>query len=442
VKLLQLLILLLSIDVMAANKAKKSEIDLCDQLAKYTCDMKAWTRVADDTGEAVSGNPDGEAETLDMAKQQIVKGIGTEIDQLIQGWRKENKLPEQMTELGFTDKCMLAQPMVSSCLKKFRSHTRRIAIDDILVGPGHQKEPAQQAIYHLWNDPEYQTLRDKFKDAGINPAAKKSYDQDLKPWFEQVKLETKEAIRENFTGETSSLLLSKIDEVKFGGTDCRTHKLASIFDYAANNAHFDTITKEVKICAGFAERGNSAYTLIHVLGHELGHSIDPCNSVSKSFKTASSPPVPNSKLAYPALVQCLEKKTSIEAKALSNEDNPNDKSVNYCNHQATEAFSDWIGTEVLARMHAKGQIGGNEPSSLFWGLTNAFRGMCETSKKQKKVLAHPETVDRIQKLLAVHPYFRKNLGCRPAPKTEYCNPKQYSPAFLHLQGGETQPARN
>lgn len=186
---------------------------------------------------------------------------------------------------------------------------------------------------------------------------------------------------------------------------------------------FESKSNSVRVCDGSLAENFSEFKLAHSIGHELSHSIDPCNFIGRS----ASYDLAENEAKYPLkeLVSCLRSEKSIAAKAfpaeppVSSADHVDTKPVyDFCDgDQINEAFADWLSAEVLGEYIAKRFP---KLTSKQWseGISNVFRFNCDDPSSDDDV--HPTLEFRLNRLLLVQPSLRKKMGCEARTKFQHC----------------------
>lgn len=325
--------------------------------------------------------------------------------------------------------------------------------------------------------------------AKLNQSKKsKSLDARVEKIFKSSRSYTNQILDKKIQDKkTKSLLKAKINSIRFEGTDCsnngnNSYNLNSAF---IKNAYYDGTKNIFKYCKGFALDGVSDYHLIHIITHELAHAIDPCNIQkgprSLKFKYQTN----NPENEYPfKILSCLRSKGSVQAYSpqvkirnplgLSilnrggRSDNEEDElpsrtswpqqqqdaaphKHHFCDHkdQIGESFSDWLGTEVLAK-HITNDLSSSTRQQHIDGIASIWRPTCHdlnglgrSNLGKVGSSPHPVLRDRLSHITLAHPVIRRHLGCKDiksTPSVKYCGHNTRSnnlnkPAVKPEQGG-------
>lgn len=150
----------------------------------------------------------------------------------------------------------------------------------------------------------------------------------------------------------------------------------------------------------------SYFNMVFTMGHELAHSIDPCE-----LKAAGIKSIP----AYERVSSCFlrigtvarRRKTRVECGA---------------DDQLSETFADWMGVQATAE--ALGTFATEfHGTQVLNAVTNAVRDLCEPDAAVGDELDleyHPGPEVRIDKILGGNPRIREILGCAPLPANDVC----------------------
>jgi hypothetical protein len=163
-------------------------------------------------------------------------------------------------------------------------------------------------------------------------------------------------------------------------------------------------TTRMRVGGAYLFTAKSWFNMVFTMGHELGHSIDPCE-------------IRNARLSFPAydrLEACFQK-TGIVATSKNRAECEN-------NDQLSEAFADWIGTQVVsdALRIFSAEFHGTQ---LVNAASNSVRDLCEQDDANDLDTSdHPPPVVRIEKIFGNQPGIRSVLGCSvPVPsQSQYC----------------------
>jgi hypothetical protein len=183
-----------------------------------------------------------------------------------------------------------------------------------------------------------------------------------------------------------------------------------------NEAYYErTIDGQMRLRVGgaYVFVAKSWYNLIFTLGHELAHSIDPCE-----IRTAhlSFP-------AYDRLVGCFLQNKLMKTSPNRVECGANDK--------LSETFADWAATQVISEALkdiAQEFLPGQE---VINAARNSVRDLCEQEEAGDQELDlefHPTPKMRIEKIFGRNPDIRQLIGCGlPPDRVPYCSFEPFTP---------------
>lgn len=157
----------------------------------------------------------------------------------------------------------------------------------------------------------------------------------------------------------------------------------------------------LRVGGAYLLNASSLYNAAFTFAHELAHSIDPCELEIANLKPA----------IYQPLIQCFVEAGWVEA----------DRSVCGPKEQVSEAFSDWVATQVVADI-LKQQSSGYSRKQKLISAVNAVRDLCEQSSGiDRLVLSHHQSPEiRINSIFSTHPQVASFLDCRPLTQNNYC----------------------
>lgn len=238
-------------------------------------------------------------------------------------------------------------------------------------------------------------------------------------------------------------MIKNIESYKYSADLCLNSNLDKPFDILTSRA-VSSSTNEIGFCPIMSTYEASDAEIVHILAHEISHSIDPCNLSQLSSNTKKSSkefPLPTykeatwkkdyanylSELPYGSVLSCLRQPRSLAAQFRdpthkSFVDAGNSAAVSQICHndQINEAFSDWIANDIALEF-LKGQDEsrkGLEPKSE---VKKLLRLACGSDYGEQDLFLHPSSVDRINGGLMTHKITRKILDCHsPAMKKSAC----------------------
>lgn len=149
----------------------------------------------------------------------------------------------------------------------------------------------------------------------------------------------------------------------------------------------------------------SYFNLIFTLGHELAHSIDPCEVRAAPSLSIHS---------YARLTSCFLDTGVIARRP--------DRVECGANDQLSETFADWMGAQITAEALKSFALEFHGPQ-LLGAVTNAVRDLCEPdagSEDELDLEFHPSPEIRIDRIFGQNAQIREILGCAPAPVEDTC----------------------
>jgi hypothetical protein len=159
----------------------------------------------------------------------------------------------------------------------------------------------------------------------------------------------------------------------------------------------------MRVGGAYLFTAKSWFNIVFTFGHELGHSIDPCE-------------IRQARLSYPAydrLTACFLRTGIVKTTNLRSECQEND--------QLSEAFADWVGAQVSseALKNFSNEFHGTQ---LINATENGVRDLCEQEDETDDELdvdTHPSPRVRIGRIYGGNPGIRNILGCEK-PAADYC----------------------
>jgi len=178
----------------------------------------------------------------------------------------------------------------------------------------------------------------------------------------------------------------------------------------------------MRIGGAYLFTAKSWFNIVFTIGHELGHSIDPCE-------------IRQARLSYPAydrLTACFLRTGLVQTSNTRSECGEND--------QLSETFADWIGTQVSAEA-LKGFSAEFHGAQLINATANSVRDLCEQDddndqNEELDTSNHPTPEVRIQKIFGNQPAIRTILGCAVPESSDfqYCSFESQNPLPEALKG--------
>ncbi|WP_413287490.1 hypothetical protein [Bdellovibrio sp. HCB337] len=187
------------------------------------------------------------------------------------------------------------------------------------------------------------------------------------------------------------------------------------------NAHYigasnGTLENKIWMTEGMTQM--NARSLYFILGHELGHSFDPCKSKTKNV-LENHP--------YRRLVSCLRD----DFGKFRNIQNPQ-KTEDWCKDFHTqEAFCDYFGAYVLEQHINENPVRPKKKSlsegvvvappgyeNIFWLLDQTCADGIDADDTQR---SHPSSYRRLKDILLRNPTIAKSVGCNVSSTTPRCD---------------------
>ncbi len=449
-------------EIEGINKKKPCQIDpamayVCDSMSTFSCKPGTFE---DGTGKVLS--EDDYQKKIAPIRARVEKVYETAVLKALNDQDPKYELVRELavkaTLQSGTPGCEMEKKTGrNECFKRVASilaaHRTRAEF-----GPHIQSqfsdENAKSAFDH---DAFYELIRNGAFSSAMNDAHKKAVgmvtDATIekkirKEIFPEVRTLLIEKVKESIADpEIERKVIQKIQNIGFSGVDCSSmlfggEQEGKIPGLMFSNAYYSAEDQTFRFCNGFLLKNNSEFSIAMVIAHELSHSIDPCHIQ----KPIASPPVkysetPDPKLLegqypIPGLLQCLRARESIGA--VNRREHVNSKSDSetsgknvvvlhrqrapFCDHQDQigEAFSDWMGAEVLGdfieKNHSK-----LSPREKLVGYSNVFRSLkgCDSSEEDFDI--HPSKKNRIDRLIMANPEVRSQIGCgEPANGLHHC----------------------
>lgn len=157
----------------------------------------------------------------------------------------------------------------------------------------------------------------------------------------------------------------------------------------------------LRVGGAYLLNASSLYNAAFTFAHELAHAIDPCELEIANLKPQ----------IYQPLVQCFVQSGWVDA----------ERSVCGPKEQVSEAFSDWIATQIVADILKKRSSGYSKKQKQI-SAVNAVRDLCEQSSGiDRLVLSHHQSPEvRINAIFSTQPQVAQLLDCRPSSTIQYC----------------------
>ena len=453
---------------------------LCNDLARYSCapgnykDQTGSVKSASEIQRFMSGYAEKTRQQLNEKFKTILNNPDNSYfkDLAISGLGLKSSPQCNSKDQGEQNACRenlidglttLAQKQALSPLMPTASLARMANLSDV--------------SYIMQNENYQNVISDLNKQAGkdlSNPEVEKKIKEKIFPEVKALLVERLNKL--SVSEEQKKFMINKIKSIQFAGSNCTELNgngssgneggSQVVTSLLTPNAFYYSARNTFKFCSGFLLQSTSEFQIAMTIGHELSHSIDPCEiafgPADMGFKYKNSDDLKKMEQEYPLknVVSCLRDPKSIEAKNLTAQKQgqmgqyggggtypmPNGSSYptypapsggygeataqaaqpkpSFCNNdQVTESFADWMGTEVLPQYIAKNYK--LSPEQYREGYANADRVNCwaypDTSDNFNYEV-HPAIGKRINKILLVNPAVRSQMGCPVKhPENVYCD---------------------
>ena len=356
------------------------------------------------------------------------------------------------------------------CLKNASAELAKISLGRAFLstGSGRNREPGGDITDFdlLIHDDTFlkteKQLIESSRSKITNKAMSKKIEEDIFPKVRKILVGVLEKNIQD--PELKKNIMEKVNSIRYAGSDCSDFfadpKGNSVAGLAIPNAFYQRITNSFKFCNGFLLQNQSAFQIAFTIAHELAHSIDPCGIVvdaeNKRFDYVKPKDREFCEQAYPfkGLIPCLRGSDSIQAKTLepasdlgplgripglpppekqNDKPKPDDSILPpvrkqgpqlsdrspFCtkDDQISEAFADRIAIEVTPAF-IKQEYKDRKPpltkENYQIGYSNVFRDVIGYKDAvDEKFDEHPDTKDRINKIILTHPEVREQMGCLP-----------------------------
>lgn len=423
--------------------------NVCTDLASYSC---ADGEVEDGTGVTLRG-PALQA-VIQPKYEKTIQFAITSFSELVKNSTDPyfTELAKEAFEINNSEECTSKDPKLINKCNETLAYNLAITASLIVIGkkniPSSYSMPKGLDLKFLGDGISHYTFAEKLeeikkysleqlKNKEIELKISKQIFPDVKDRV--VKLVSDLDIPENI----KTKMLNKIKSIKHNNSDCFIPSYAgqgnSVHVYLQPNAYYSG-SNHITICPGMFNNNTSEFSIVHVIAHEMAHSIDPCVIGSLPGFKYSDMNLEASEQEFPLknLIPCLRGTKSINARnhyadELKKEKEKEKKlkkgkqspSTRYyepslCRHdQIGEAFADWLAAEIIPE-YIEDRFKLNK-EQMIKGYSNVFRSYC-VDKKSKELDVHPEDRSRINKILLVNPKVRKQMGCSEIHSDYiYCN---------------------
>lgn len=474
---LQVSSFLLSLVLFGAG-AKAQDQNLCDNLSRFSCAPGSYE---DGTGRVHSDRDIEEKLGQIRTKYQA---------RIADRWKKELRKEENayfretaMAVLGLKNSpdCRKGSPTFENCernlMEGLSRYTEIVSMSSLRNGnlemrQGNIRELGLVSGQALFQEVSKEIGQDIQKEIA-QPALEKKIREKVFPQVRDLLVQRLHSLP--IADQKKEMMIKKIKGIRFQGSDCQLGG-AAVDNLLVPNAHYNPNANTFQYCNGFLLRSSSEFQIAYVIAHELAHSIDPCyiskgpedyrfnySKTNDKSKMESEYPIPN-------LLGCLRGANSMNAKSGRAGFDSREISAGYgggmmgtpgggmmvgqpagipaglaqasfCNHeemggmhslegpeQIGESFSDWIAMELTPAYIEKNFKLTADQYRI--GYSNIWRPVCSILPKDSgPAKIHPDTSDRIDKMILVQPKVRAQMNCPPQhPEHIYCDPAKPSAA--------------
>ena len=317
--------------------------------------------------------------------------------------------------------------LISILSKKMAYEITPDIVGSRVVPPNPKPTVAQLTAWYDFTDhsivaSEITAVHDKMKEKVVVPDIEKKIKDTIFPNVKALLIKKINAVVADPVKR--KMMADKISVIEFKGVRCneaipagdsRTSELLTLGGYY----HSETSPPSFTLCNGSLINNTSEFSIVDTIAHELTHSVDPCN-VAKASRNNSIYSKPNElktsedEYPIPGLISCLRSEISIRAERTGSAAEQNPSENIFCeNDQIGEAVADWMAGEVVPEYIEKHHPALSTEQKQI-GYANILRyGASEEYEKYRASSfdRHSSIRDRLNKIFAVNPRARKQMGC-------------------------------
>lgn len=325
-------VLSFQLQLQAANK--KSDSALCEDLATFTCAPGVYD---DGTGTGeVPDDPSAEALKIFLKKKPAVE---TKIGEALK--KSKRFVNTSVAAFGLTAIC--EDHTSEICQQVLKSGLTKV-LQELLIEPSPDEDEDEDGevnsgkrppnkipiidsvpdLHFVVGSKEFGTLYKDVFELMISDL--KTFDRKAMDEFEKnIKSVAVEVLKKNVAPSSFKNLEEKLSNIEYELESCKpTDVGVSLADHLIPDANYSLFSNTLRFCKGFFNQNSSLFSIVTVVGHEMGHGTDPCGiefaPKAKSFRY-SEPHTEASyekQFPYAEVIQCLRGDSSIQARKKQN----------------------------------------------------------------------------------------------------------------------------
>lgn len=306
---------------------------LCDRLFRFSCAPGEY-----DDGTGIARSKDLVADKMDQIKREQSKVYGERFAAEMAKTPRLRAAAIAAFELNDSPDCedregegdeAQAKARRQRCDKTLSDALAELSLDRLFDSPaGGGLKPrgfSLRGMDYLLHSPAFKRVE---SELGTN-IREKLVD---KKSAEAVEKEIFPEVRDSIVALIDKMVLNpqdkkkmkeKVKSIEFGGTDCTRLNggdEASVMGSLIPNAFYSSSENAFRYCNGYLMQSTSRFQIVHVIAHELSHSIDPCQIASDFEGSAVAYTNPTDQedceKEYPfsGVIPCLRNSESVGAK--------------------------------------------------------------------------------------------------------------------------------